>query len=281
MPDKTVTKIEALPKLILGGQMEQKELRVAAYARVSTDHEDQLNSIAAQKDYYTKQIEQHPGWRFVGVYADEGISGLGTKLRVGFNQMMEDCVSGKIDMIQTKSISRFARNTVDSITAIRKLKEKGIGVFFEKENIFTLDAKGEFLLTLMSSLAQEESRSISENVSWGQRKRFADGKSSLAYSRFLGYDQGKEKFEMVVNPEQARTVKEIYREFLLGFIPHQIALNLTERGFLTATGEEKWSQAAIRGVLTNEKYKGAALLQKYFTADFLTKRCRKNEGQLP
>ena len=160
--------------------------RVAAYARVSTSSEEQLTSYEAQVDYYTRFIQSKPEWEFVKVYTDEGISAVNTKKREGFNQMVRDALDGKIDLIVTKSVSRFARNTVDSLVTVRKLKEKGVEVYFEKENIYTLDSKGELLITIMSSLAQEESRSISENVTWGQRKRFADGKVSLPYSHFLG-----------------------------------------------------------------------------------------------
>ena len=155
--------------------------RVAAYARVSTDSEEQQTSYTAQVDYYTKYIKEKPEWEFISVYTDEGISAVNTKRREGFNRMIADALVGKIDLIVTKSVSRFARNTVDSLVTVRKLKEKGVEVYFEKENIYTLDSKGELLITIMSSLAQEESRSISENVTWGQRKRFADGKVSLPY----------------------------------------------------------------------------------------------------
>ncbi len=153
-----------------------RKRRVAAYARVSTDSEEQLTSYEAQVSYYTDYINKRNDWEFVSVYADEGVSGCNTAKREGFNRMIKDALDGKIDLIVTKSVSRFARNTVDSLTTVRKLKEKGIEVYFEKENIYTLDSKGELLITIMSSLAQEESRSISENVTWGQRKRFADGK---------------------------------------------------------------------------------------------------------
>ena len=217
MPDRIITRITALPKPETCKDAVKSVQRVAAYARVSTDHEEQETSLTAQTDYYRKKILEHPGWELVGIYVDDGISGLSTNRRDGFNRMVEDCIAGHMDLILTKSISRFARNTVDTVTTIRKLKEKGVGVYFEKENIFTTDSKGEFLLTIMSSLAQEESRSISENVTWGQRKRMADGKVSLAYSRFLGYDKGKGKYEMVVNEEQAVTVRRIFFMFLQGY----------------------------------------------------------------
>ena len=180
--------------------------RVAGYARVSTDSDEQFTSYEAQIDYYTQFIMHHSDWEFVKVYTDEGISGTNTKRREGFNQMIADALDGKIDLIVTKSVSRFARNTVDSLVTVRKLKDKGVEVFFEKENIYTLDSKGELLITIMSSLAQEESRSISENVTWGQRKRFADGKVMLPYKRFLGYRKGADGFPEIV-PEEAEIVK--------------------------------------------------------------------------
>ena len=170
--------------------------------------------------------------------ADEGISGTNTKKRDGFNRMIEDAVNGKIDLILTKSVSRFARNTVDSLVTIRQLKEKGVEVYFEKENIYTFDGKGELLLTIMSSLAQEESRSISENVTWGQRKRFADGKVSVAYSRFLGYDKGPDG-RMVINPAEAETVKKIYRLFLEGMTPYGISRQLEADGDLSPSHKPK------------------------------------------
>jgi len=281
MTDRLVTRITALPKPAIFNETARAILRVAAYARVSTDHEDQETSLAAQADYYKKKITEHPGWEFVEIYVDDGISGLSTNRRDGFNRMMEDCLAGHIDLVLTKSISRFARNTVDTVTAIRKLKEKGVGVYFEKENIFTTDSKGEFLLTLMSSLAQEESRSISENVTWGQRKRMADGKVSIAYSNFLGYDKGEEKYTMVINEEQAVTVRRIFHLFLQGYTPHTIASLLTADRVPTPCGCDTWNQQTIRRMLSNEKYKGDALLQKEFTVDFLRKKKKKNEGELP
>ena len=281
MPDRIVTRITALPKPETFKEAAKSVQRVAAYARVSTDHEEQETSLTAQTDYYRKKILEHPGWELVGIYVDDGISGLSTNHREGFNRMVEDCIAGHIDLVLTKSISRFARNTVDTVTTIRKLKEKGVGVYFEKENIFTTDSKGEFLLTIMSSLAQEESRSISENVTWGQRKRMADGKVSLAYSRFLGYDKGKGKYEMVVNEEQAVTVRRIFFMFLQGYTAHTTASLLTADRVPTPCGCDTWSGMTVRRILSNEKYKGDALLQKEFTVDFLQKKLKKNEGELP
>ena len=172
--------------------------KVAGYARVSTDHEEQQTSYEAQVDYYTNYIKGREDWEFVSVYTDEGISATSTTKRNGFNKMVADALDGRIDLIITKSVSRFARNTVDSLTTIRKLKEHKVECYFEKENIWTFDSKGELLLTIMSSLAQEESRSISENVTWGQRKRFADGKVTVPFKRFLGYDRGEDG-NLVIN----------------------------------------------------------------------------------
>lgn len=254
--------------------------RVAAYARVSTSSEEQLTSYEAQVDYYTRFIQSKPEWEFVRVYTDEGISAVNTKKREGFNQMVRDALDGKIDLIVTKSVSRFARNTVDSLVTVRKLKEKGVEVYFEKENIYTLDSKGELLITIMSSLAQEESRSISENVTWGQRKRFADGKVSLPYSHFLGYRKGADGLPEIV-PEEAETVCWIYSLFLTGKTTGSIASLLTREGIPTPAGKAKWQASTVESILKNEKYKGDALLQKAFTVDFLTKKQKKNEGEVP
>ena len=185
-----------------------------------------------------------------------------------------------MDLIVTKSVSRFARNTVDSLVTIRKLKEKGVEVFFEKENIYTFDGKGELLLTIMSSLAQEESRSISENVTWGQRKRFADGKVSLPYKQFLGYEKGPNGIPQIV-PEQAELVRRIFRLFISGKTSGWIAKHLTAEGIPTPGGRKNWQASTIESILSNEKYMGAALLQKSFTVDFLQKKTKKNEGEVP
>jgi site-specific DNA recombinase len=281
MKNKVLTKVAFMPRPVTFEEAEKSVQRVAAYARVSTDHEDQESSLRAQTDYYKRKIIEHGGWQFAGVFVDDGISGLSTNNREGFNRMIETCLNGEIDLVLTKSISRFARNTVDTVTTIRSLKEKGVGVYFEKENIFTLDSKGEFLLTIMSSLAQEESRSISENVKWGQRKRFADGKMSLGYGRFLGYDKGSEKYQMVVNEEQADEVRRIFFLFLQGYSSVSIAKIMERENAEPPGGKEKWWCHTVSSILQNEKYKGDALLQKEFTANFLTKKMKKNEGELP
>ena len=254
--------------------------KVAGYARVSTDSDEQFTSYEAQVEYYTNYIKSNPRWEFVGVYTDEGISGLNTKHRDGFNQMIADALDGKIELIVTKSVSRFARNTVDSLTTIRKLKDKGVEVYFEKESIWTFDSKGELLLTIMSSLAQEESRSISENVTWSVRKRFADGRVSVAYSSFLGYEKGQDG-NLVINPEEAKVVVMIYQMFMGGKSPVSIANQLTKLGIPTPGGKTEWRTSTVKSILTNEKYKGDALLQKSFTVDFLSKKTKTNTGEIP
>jgi len=258
----------------------RKKRRVAGYARVSTDHEEQQTSYEAQVDYYTAYIKGREDWELVSVYTDEGISATSTTKREGFNSMIADALDGRIDLIITKSVSRFARNTVDSLTTIRKLKENGIECYFEKENIWTFDSKGELLLTIMSSLAQEESRSISENVTWGHRKRFADGKVMVPFGRFLGYDRGEDG-NLVINEEQAKVVRKIYGLFLQGHSPYAIAKRLTAEGIPTPGGKKVWGKAVVQSILTNEKYKGDALLQKVYTVDFLTKKKKVNEGEVP
>ena len=280
---RTVTVIPATynPVTRMPNSVIQKR-RTAAYARVSTDKDEQFTSYEAQVDYYTKYIVQHSEWEFVKVYTDEGITGLNTKGRDGFKDMVSDALSGKIDLIITKSVSRFARNTVDSLSTIRKLKEQRVEVYFEKENIWTFDGKGELLLTIMASLAQEESRSISENVTWGQRKRFSDGKITLPYKRFLGYERGENKdAPPVINPEQAAVVKRIYSLFMYGQTPGSIAKLLTSEGIPTPGGKEVWHAHTIESILSNEKYRGSARLQKRFTVDFLTKKTKDNEGEVP
>ena len=258
----------------------RSQRRVAGYARVSTDSDEQFTSYEAQVDYYTQFITAHSDWEFVKVYTDEGISGLNTKNREGFNAMIQDALAGRIDLIVTKSVSRFARNTVDSLTTIRKLKDAGCEVYFEKEAIWTFDSKGELLITIMSSLAQEESRSISENVTWGQRKRFADGKVSMPYKHFLGYRKGADGQPEIV-PEEAETVRHIYDLFMSGMTAFAVAKQLTTDGVPTPSGKEKWQASTVESILKNEKYKGHALLQKRFTVDFLQKKMKVNEGEVP
>lgn len=281
MAKREVTIIPAIkPKYASKATEVGRKRRVAAYARVSTDSDEQFTSFEAQVDYYTKLINAREDWEFVEVYTDEGISGTSTKHRAGFNRMVSDALEGKIDLIVTKSISRFARNTIDTLTTVRRLKEKGVEVYFEKENIYTLDSKGELLITIMSSIAQEESRSISENVTWGQRKRFSDGKVSLPYKKFLGYEKGEDGYPKVVE-EEAKVVRMIYRLFLEGETPSGICRILMAQGIPSPGGGDKWHKSTIDSILTNEKYKGDALLQKKFTIDFLSKKQKINEGEVP
>ena len=257
-----------------------KQRRVAAYARVSTGSDEQLNSVEAQKDYFEKLIQRRPDWIFVGVYADEGITGTSINRREAFNRMVADALTGDIDLIVTKSISRFARNTVDTLNTIRQLKAANVEVFFEKENIYTMDSKGEFLITLLSSIAEEESRSISENVKWGQRKRFADGKYSVPYKHFLGYHKGADG-NMEIVPEEAKVVRWIYHMFLEGIAPSAIATILTTTNIPSPAGGNQWWPKTVMSILTNEKYYGAARLQKTYIADHITHEKRVNNGELP
>ncbi|MBY4986158.1 recombinase family protein [Streptococcus suis] len=279
---KKVITIEATPSIIRSSSddFSLKKRRVAGYARVSTDHEDQATSYESQIRYYSEYINGRDDWEFVKMYSDEGISGTNTKLRTGFKAMVEDALNGKIDLIITKSVSRFARNTVDSLTTVRQLKEVGVEIYFEKENIWTLDSKGELLITIMSSLAQEESRSISENVTWGLRKQFAEGKVHFPYTNVLGFKAGEDG-AIIVDQDEAKTVRYIFQQALIGKSPYHIAKDLTEQGIPSPSGKSQWNATTIKRMLRNEKYKGDALLQKTFTIDFLTKKKNINRGELP
>lgn len=253
---------------------------MAAYCRVSTDQLEQLSSYEAQVNYYKNYINSHTEYVFAGIYADEGISGTNTKKREQFNKMIEDCKVGKIDIIITKSISRFARNTLDCLNYVRMLKELDIEIIFEKENIRTLDSKGEVLLTILSSLAQDESRSISENSTWGIRRRYEQGKVSVNFTKFLGYEKGKDG-NLVINEQQAKIVRRIYREYLNGKSANRIARELERDGICGWNGKAKWYETTITKMLQNEKHKGEALLQKSYTVDFLTKKKAINKGEVP
>jgi len=279
MGNKKVTKIDATIKIASFDGGIVKKRRVAAYARVSTAAEEQETSLVAQRDYYEQYIKENKDWEFVGIYYDDGISGLSFRNRDGFNRMIRDALDGKIDLILTKSLSRFARNTVDTLTTIRKLKAANIEVYFEKENIYTLDSKGEFLITIMSSIAQEESRSISENVTWGTRKRFADGKYYVPYDAFLGYEKGADGSLQIVE-EEAATVRLIYLLYLAGKSPHSICEFFNLLKIPTSRQIGPWNKTPVVSILTNEKYKGDALLQKTITIDFLTRKRKINEGEV-
>ncbi|SPF44470.1 Site-specific recombinase, DNA invertase Pin [Candidatus Desulfosporosinus infrequens] len=273
-----VTVIPAKPRQELQGLEATAKFRVCAYCRVSTDNEEQLSSYEAQVSHYTDYIKRNQDWAFGGIFADEGISGTNTKKRVEFNRMIEECMAGKIDMVITKSISRFARNTLDTLQYVRQLKEKGVAIFFEKENVNTLDSKGEFLITLLGSLAQEESSNISQITKMGIAYRFQEGKVIVNHNRFLGYTKD-ENGELVIVPEEAEVIKRIYREFMDGNSPYKIATNLQRDGVITGSGGLRWYDSTVNKILKNEKYMGEALLQKTFTVDFLTKKRVKNNGQ--
>lgn len=254
-----------------------KKLKVAAYCRVSTDHEEQQNSYTAQKSHYKELIEKNTNWKFAGIFADEGISGTNTKNRTDFNNMIEACKNGKIDLIITKCISRFARNTVDCLTYIRLLKELNIPVIFEKENINTMDSVGEFVITLLGSLAQEESRNISTNIKWSIEKQFEKG--IMRVPRLFGYDKD-ENGDLVINPVTSKVVKKIFTLYANGESIQRIIDNLRNSEIKSPMGNELWSKRTIKSLLTNEKYCGDAILQKYYRPDFLTGKSKINNGEV-
>ena len=281
MLQREILAMDSDPYLEEGETIEMiPSLQVAAYCRVSTLLEEQESSYEAQIRHYTSYINAHPGWMLSGIYADEGLSGTQTAQRTEFNRMIEDCLCGKVDLVITKSISRFARNTLDCLKYIRLLKSHDIAIYFEKENINTLDAKGEVLITIMASLAQQESQSISQNVSMGIRYQYRQGKIRLNHTRFLGYTKDSDG-QLVIVPEQAKIVRRIYQEFLDGKTPGKIAQGLTDDEILTVSGKYTWRESTVRSILKNEKYIGDALLQKEYTADYLTKKRVHNTGILP
>jgi site-specific DNA recombinase len=278
---KSVTLLPARKHAATANKDEEKpKLRVAAYCRVSTDSDEQATSYEAQIEHYTAYINGHPDWVLAGIYADDGISGTNTKKREEFNRMIDECMAGKIDMVITKSISRFARNTLDCLKYIRQLKEKNIPVFFEKENINSMDSKGEVMLTIMASLAQQESQSLSQNVKMGLQYRYQQGEIQINCNRFLGYTKDENK-HLVIVPEEAEIVKRIYREYLEGASMLKIARGLEADGILNGSGRKRWHTSNINQILRNEKYIGDALLQKTYTVDFLTKKRVKNNGLVP
>ena len=277
---KSVTVIPARKHVRKSEDEEKPKLRVAAYCRVSTDSDEQATSYDTQIEHYTTYIQGHPDWVLAGIFADDGISGTNTKKREEFNRMIDECMAGNIDMIITKSISRFARNTLDCLKYIRQLKEKNIPVYFEKENINTMDSKGEVMLTIMASLAQQESQSLSQNVKLGLQYRYQQGEIQVNCNRFLGFTKDENK-RLIVVPEEAEIVKRIYREYLEGASMLKIARGLEADGILNGAGRERWHTSNINQILRNEKYIGDALLQKTYTVDFLTKKRVKNNGIVP
>ena len=275
---RTVTIIPAKPQMDQRTVMRQ--LRVAAYCRVSTEEEEQQSSYEAQCTYYTDKIMTNPEWTMAGIFADEGISGTSTKNRDDFNRMIRRCRQRKIDLILTKSISRFARNTVDSLKYIRALKGMGIGIIFEKENINTLETDTELIITFMSAFAQSESESISANVRWGKRQAMKEGKAPVNFKKLYGYyldDEGNPQ----VNSDQAEAVRSIYDQYLQGASLRMIGLSLEGKAVPNPTGGAKWDISKIRSILGNEKYCGDVLMQKTFTQDCINKKVIKNTGQLP
>ena len=278
--ERRIHVIPATKQAAAPGRASGRRQRVAAYCRVSTDSEEQLTSYTAQKAYYTQKIDENPDWELAGIYADKGITGTSMKKRVEFKKMIAACKRGKIDLILTKSLSRFARNTVDSLEVVRMLRANGIGVIFEKENINTLTESSEFLLTLFSGFAQAESESISKNVIWGIQKSREAGNVPFQYQKLLGYRRGPDGQPEIV-PEEAEVVKRIYRRYLDGCSLAQIKRELEADEVPTASGIQGWTYQVVRNILTNERYIGDALLQKTYTTDCISKTVKKNQGDRP
>ena len=257
-----------------------RQKRVAAYCRVSTDEEEQLTSYEAQQTYYTDKIMGNPEWTMAGIFADEGITGTSARKRPEFLKMIRQCRQKKIDIVLTKSISRFSRNTVDCLKYVRALRELGIAVIFEKENINTLETDSEMLLTLLGAFAQAESESISANVRWGKRQAMREGRATIHYQRLYAYEKGEDGTPKII-PEQAEVVKEIYQRFLAGDSIRMIKQRLESKGIPNLDGKTEWTRKNIQNILANEKYCGDVLLQKTFTSDCISRKVIKNTGQLP
>lgn len=272
-----VTLIPAKSKPVLVAESGTAITRVAAYCRVSTDEEEQQNSYATQVQYYTDYISGNPDWELVGIFADEGISGTGTAKRTEFNKMIKMARKHKIDLILCKSISRFARNTVDCLDYVRELKALGVNVKFEKENIETFAASSEFAITLYASFAQAESESISKNVTWGIEKSFQSGKVRYQMRNTLGYRMQDGK--PVVVEEEAEIVRQIFKMFADGHSMGEIATEMTLRGVPRRNGSSNWSRTNVQHILVNEKYVGDAIMQKSYTVNCLTHERKKNNGE--
>ena len=273
----TVIFIPAKPEVV---RASKRQLRVAAYCRVSTDDEEQLTSYEAQKNYYTDKIMTNKEWTMAGIFADEGITGTSARKRPEFLRMVRQCKQGKIDIVLTKSISRFARNTVDCLNYVRALKELGIAVIFEKENMNTLEIDSEILITMLGAFAQSESESISANVRWGIRQAMKEGKATIQYKYLYGYRKGDDSKPEII-PDQAEVVRKIYDLFLSGTPVRGIQEYLNANSVPNINGESKWARSAIDSILTNEKYCGDVLLQKTYIDDCINKKVKKNTGQLP
>lgn len=279
MPNPKVIVIPKVEQIRLQDDGKIKKKRVCAYARVSTDFEDQRNSFNAQLDEFKRKIQRNPEWEFIGLYSDEGISGTNLKKREGFKRMISDALEGKIDLILVKSISRFARNTIDFLGKVRQLKDHGVEVFFEKENISSLDERCEIMLTMFACFAQEESRQISTNVTWGVRKRMANGERKINADTLLGY-KSDGMGGVIIDEETAKYVREIYELFIAGYTYREIASVMERQGVLTTTGSSKWNVNNVGAVLSNEKYCGDMICQKTYTPNFLDHSAKKNEGQV-
>ena len=277
---RKVTVIPPIAEMQGESRIDMRPKRVAAYCRVSTDREEQEHSFETQKAMYTEMIMMKPTWQMAGIYADEGITGTVAKKRPGFMKMIEDCRKGKIDMIVTKSVSRFSRNNLDCLMYVRELKQLGIPIIFEKEGINTIQVSSELLLTLFGALSQAESESISMNVKLGIRQSLKNGNVRFSYKTFLGYRKGADGQPEIV-PEQADIVRRIYNDFLAGATYLEIAKRLTEENVSTMGGGNRWFSERIKSILKNEKYKGDALLQKTYITDPISKRVKKNNGELP
>ncbi len=277
---RVVRVIPPKPEFSGENRIDIRPKRVAAYCRVSTDKEQQEHSFETQKEMYTDMIMMKPNWQMAGIYADEGITGTIAEKRPGFMRMIEDCRKGKVDLIITKSVSRFSRNNLDCLLYVRELKEMGIPVIFEKEGINTLQVSSELLITLFSGLSQAESESISMNVKIGKRQSLKNGNVPFSYKSFIGYRKGADG-KPEIDPEQAIVIRRIFSEYLAGKSLLDIARGLTADGILTARGKSEWSSTRILSILTNEKYKGDALLQKTYIADCISKKSKKNKGELP
>ena len=255
--------------------------KAAAYCRVSTDSEEQESSYEAQVTHYTNFIKSHDGWELAGIFADEGLSGTQAKTRPQFNALIAACENGDVNLVITKSISRFARNTLDALNYIRKLKALNIPIIFEKESVNTLEASGELMVTILASIAQQESASISQNVRMGINFGFQEGRGRVNFSSFLGYRRGDKAGTYEIVPAEADVVRRIYRQFLEGYSPKMIADGLMEDGICTPSGGEKWYPSTVASILENEKYAGDLLMQKWYVEDYLTHKCVKNAGDRP
>ena len=279
IPKKMVTVLE--PKRSFTVDREKyRQRRVAAYCRVSTDDEEQLTSYNTQKRVYTDMVMANKDWELVGIYADEGISGTRADKRPEFKRMIDDCFAGKIDYIITKSVSRFARNTVDCLDHVRQLKARGIGVYFEEQNIDTLKCDSELYLVIYAGFAQSESESMSKNITWSYRKNFEDGKCIYIYKKLLGYRKGADGTPEIV-PEEAAIVERIFNMFLAGMTAEGIS-NVLKAEKIKVPGKElNFSKKMILGILQNEKYCGDCILQKTVTVDCISKSRKKNEGEAP